>query len=42
MFDGLGGYARNVLSNNNGGFAQVAGPGIEIGTNICGADTVCP
>jgi len=37
------GYARNVLTGNNGGDAnpQSLG-GIEIGTNICGTDTVCP
>jgi hypothetical protein len=39
-------YARNVLTNNNGGDgnAQVggAGSGTQLGTNICGNDTVCP
>jgi len=32
------GYARNVLSGNNGGGAQVGGPGtvIQTGTNVCG------
>jgi parallel beta-helix repeat protein len=46
-FDGANnGYARNVLTNNNGGDANAqvggAGTGIQIGTNICGNDTVCP
>ena len=38
-----GGYEGNVIRNNNGGDAnpQVSG-GIEIGTNLCGANTTCP
>jgi len=47
-FEGLSlaaedGYSNNVLNANNGGNgnAQVAN-GIEIGTNVCGADTSCP
>jgi len=38
------GYARNVLTGNNAGDAnpQVTPGGIEIGSNICGTDTVCP
>jgi parallel beta-helix repeat protein len=38
-----GGYANNVLNDNNGGntHSQVLG-GIEMGTNICGGDTLCP
>lgn len=38
-----GGYAHNALTGNNGGDAnpQVEG-GIELGTNLCGADTICP
>lgn len=38
------GYARNVLTGNNSGDRsdQVSGAGIELGTNICGSDTVCP
>jgi len=41
---GPSGYARNVLSFNNGADTntQVSAGGIEIGTNICGTDTVCP
>ena len=37
-------YARNVLSDNNGADAnsQVGGLGIEIDTNLCGANTTCP
>jgi hypothetical protein len=37
------GYGNNVLTGNNGGNAnpQVFG-GIEIGTNVCGTDTICP
>jgi len=37
------GYGNNVLTENNGGNAnpQVDG-GIEIGTNVCGLDTICP
>ncbi len=38
------GYARNVLSDNNGGDAnpQVSGTGTEIGVNLCGSNTTCP
>jgi hypothetical protein len=38
-----GGYVGNVLRDNNGGNAnpQTAG-GIQLGTNICATDTVCP
>lgn len=41
--DGFSGYASNVLNENNGGNANppVEG-GIEIGTNVCGGDTICP
>jgi parallel beta-helix repeat protein len=37
------GYSNNVLNQNNGGNdnAQV-NDGIEIGTNLCGGDTICP
>ncbi len=37
------GYGNNVLTENNGGNAnpQVDG-GLEIGTNVCGLDTICP
>jgi hypothetical protein len=37
------GYGSNVFNLNNGGNAspQVSG-GIEIGTNVCGGDTICP
>jgi hypothetical protein len=37
------GYANNVLNDNNGGNAnpQLFG-GVQMGTNICGGDTVCP
>lgn len=38
------GYRSNVLTLNNGGNAnpQVFGAGIELDTNICGANTICP
>ncbi len=38
------GYARNVLSDNNGADAnaQVSGAGTEIGVNLCGVNTTCP
>jgi len=39
------GYGGNVLTDNNGPVgnnnAQVTG-GLQIGTNVCGTDTVCP
>ncbi|MFC1602008.1 right-handed parallel beta-helix repeat-containing protein [Pseudomonadota bacterium] len=37
------GYGHNVVTDNNGGlaFPQVFG-GIEIDTNLCGTDTICP
>jgi hypothetical protein len=37
------GYGSNVLTGNNGGDAnpQVSG-GFQIGTNVCGSDTICP
>lgn len=43
----LAGYANNVLTSNNGNaFGSNANPevtgGIQIGTNVCGSDTVCP
>ncbi len=40
---GPSGYGGNVFTGNNGGNAnpQVSG-GFELGTNICGSDTVCP
>lgn len=40
---GGSGYRSNVLTGNNGGDAnpQAAG-GYEIGSNVCGTDTVCP
>lgn len=40
---GVSGYSNNQFNNNNGGNAnpQVSG-GIEMGINICGADTACP
>jgi hypothetical protein len=40
---GATGYSGNQFENNNGGNAnpQVSG-GIEIGTNVCGGDTICP
>jgi hypothetical protein len=38
------GYGGNVLTGNNGGDAnaQVAGGGIQLSTNVCGTDAVCP
>jgi hypothetical protein len=38
-----GGYRSNTLTDNNGGNGnpQVS-PGIELGANICGNNTVCP
>lgn len=43
VVSGPSGYAGNVFNVNNGGNAnpQVSG-GIQLGTNICGGDTVCP
>jgi parallel beta-helix repeat protein len=43
----LAGYGNNVLTSNNGNaFGSDANPevtgGIQIGTNVCGSDTVCP
>ena len=37
------GYVGNVLTGNNGGdsFPQASG-GLQLGTNVCGSDTVCP
>ena len=39
----LTGYVNNVLQNNAGSNdgAQVSG-GVELGTNVCGVDTLCP
>jgi hypothetical protein len=40
------GYGDNVLRDNNGPIGnnnpQVSGPAVQIGTNLCGTDTVCP
>jgi hypothetical protein len=38
------GYGTNVVNDNNGGNAnpQVSAGMNQIGTNVCGADTVCP
>lgn len=38
------GYAQNIINANNGGNSnpQVSNGGIQIGTNICGGDTICP
>jgi hypothetical protein len=40
---GSSGYRSNVLTGNNGSdaAAQVSG-GLQLGTNVCGSDTVCP
>jgi hypothetical protein len=40
---GGSGYSGNVFNGNNGGNvnAQASG-GFQLGTNICGGDTVCP
>jgi hypothetical protein len=37
------GYGSNVITENNGGtaFPQVAG-GLQLGTNLCGSDLLCP
>jgi hypothetical protein len=37
------GYANNVLHSNNGGNSnpQLYG-GVQMGTNVCGGDAVCP
>jgi len=44
--DTNGGYRSNVLTGNNGGDAnaQVGGGtgAMQLGTNVCGSDTVCP
>jgi hypothetical protein len=39
-----GGYRSNAISTNNGGDAnpQVFGTGKQLGTNLCGFDTICP
>jgi hypothetical protein len=39
LLDATTGYTNNVLSNNTGG--DVSG-GIQIGTNLCATDTICP
>jgi hypothetical protein len=41
---GGSGYRSCVVTGNNGGDAnpQVGGTGFQLGTNICGTDTVCP
>jgi hypothetical protein len=43
---GQSGYANNVLTGNNGGDDAPANPqvsgGIQMGTNVCGTDTICP
>lgn len=38
------GYRSNVLTGNNGGDAnaQVSGLGLQLGSNVCGSDLVCP
>jgi hypothetical protein len=43
VLSGPSGYSGNVFTVNNGGSAnaQVSG-GFQLGTNICGGDTVCP
>jgi hypothetical protein len=41
ILGGNGGYARNVFRGNGGTGAQLTG-GVEIGPNLCGADTSCP
>ena len=41
-----GGYGNNALYNNNGGQDTPMHPqvrnGLQLGTNVCGTDTVCP
>jgi hypothetical protein len=43
VLGGPSGYGGNVFTGNNGGNVnpQVSG-GFQLGTNICGSDTVCP
>ncbi|HEX4826211.1 MAG TPA: right-handed parallel beta-helix repeat-containing protein [Candidatus Polarisedimenticolaceae bacterium] len=43
VLNGPSGYRSCVFTSNNGGDAnpQVSG-GFQLGTNVCGADTVCP
>ena len=38
------GYRSNVLTGNNGGDAnaQATGIGLQLGSNVCGSDLVCP
>lgn len=38
------GYRSNVLTGNNSGNAnaQVGGGGLQLGSNVCGSDLVCP
>lgn len=42
--NGNSGYRSNVLTGNNGGDAnaQVGGGGLQLGSNVCGTDLVCP
>jgi len=43
FLDTLSGYTNNVLNDNNGGNTQPqVANGIQMGTNICGGDTICP
>jgi nitrous oxidase accessory protein NosD len=44
IFGASCGYGMNTLTGNNGGNTnpQVSGPGVEIGLNLCGTNTVCP
>jgi len=40
---GPGGYRSNVLTGNNGGDANAqASGGLQLGSNVCGTDLVCP
>ena len=43
IVNGPGGYRSNVFTGNNGGDAnaQVSG-GLQLGSNVCGSDLVCP
>ena len=42
-FAGPGGYRSNVLTGNNGGDANAqVSNGLQLGSNVCGTDLVCP
>lgn len=42
QFSSAGGYARNVMTANNGGSETQVDGGIPIGPNVCGSNATCP